>query len=549
MLLRYRDKEKYHITVYFTKSNTDEDAARLQQYVDDWVNVFGMKAGQAADRIHGDQIDILVDLTGHTANNRLDIMACRPAPIQVTWIGYPNTTGLDYIHYRVTDYVTDPVDTTQPFSEKLIRLPDNFLCFSPHPKTPDVNACPFDTNGWVTFGSFNSLGKVQDKCFQLWASVLQNIPESRICLKSNVAFSSPYISEIWYKKFEAKGIARERVLLIGYISGQDGHLSAYHHVDIALDAHPYGGTTTISEAMVMGAPVITLRAPRDKPLHAWNVGLGMNTTFDQVKDLIAETEEEFVEIAKRLAADKDRLRGFRANLRQDFLKSPLGDAPRYQRNAEEMYQTMWAQYCSGDWPPNDQYVIAQTKKEVNASAWLHYRLIPVKLRESSAKGVQISEFRFFDEEGTQISPATVENPGGNIEESLKRGETADKLIDGMASTKWLGYNHKPVIFAFCSPVVAVSYEWVTCGDAPERDMISWIIEGRKAETDPWTILHVVSNHATTTDRGTLVARFPLETETTERGRLSESLWKEHVLGGGGGLSFDTSLLADFFQSR
>lgn len=194
VLLKHRDKEKYHVTVYFCREREDEDAGRLGSYVDRWVNVYGLGAGQAAKLIHSDEIDILVELTGHTANNRskivavhmyffpflllfharcssdmwpvalvlrLDILACRPAPIQVTWIGYPNTTGLDYIHYRVTDALTDPVDTDQPFAEKLIRLPDNFLCFTPHPATPDVQPPPFEANGWVTFGSFNSLGKVQ----------------------------------------------------------------------------------------------------------------------------------------------------------------------------------------------------------------------------------------------------------------------------------------------------------------------------------------------------------------------------------------------------
>jgi len=183
--------------------------------------------------------------------------------------------------------------------------------------------------------------------------VLQNVPNSRICLKSNIAFSMPYICELWYEKFEAKGIARERVLLIGFMQGQDGHLGAYHQVDIALDAFPYGGTTTISEAMVMGVPVITLRAPRDKPLHAWNVGLGMNTTLG-LTDLIAETQDEYVEIAQKLAADKARLQHFRAHLRDEFLRSPLGDGPRYQRNVEDMYQTMWAEYCSENWPPNER---------------------------------------------------------------------------------------------------------------------------------------------------------------------------------------------------
>ena len=122
--------------------------------------------------------------------------------------------------------------------------------------------------------SADDVDSAQEPCLDLWARVLQSVPNSRICLKSNVSFSMPYICEQWYKKFEARGIARERILLIGFMPGQDGHLAAYHKVDIALDAFPYGGTTTISEAMLMGVPVITLRAPRSKPLHAWNVGLG-----------------------------------------------------------------------------------------------------------------------------------------------------------------------------------------------------------------------------------------------------------------------------------
>lgn len=269
----------------------------------------------------------------------------------MTWIGYPNTTGLDCIHYRVTDPVTDPVNTNQPFAEKLIRLPDCFLCFTPNCSTPDVKPPPFEDNGCVTFGSFNSLGKVQRECFDLWIRVLRAVPYSRIALKSNRAFSMPFIREYWHKKFEDQGITRDRVILIGFMPSQDEHLSAYHQVDIALDAFPYGGTTTISEAMYMGVPVVTLRAPIDRPLHSWNVGLGMNTTIG-LTDLIAETKEEYVQIAQELAASKDRLRDLRATLREKLISSPLGDGPRFQRNVEAMYRTMWSEFCNGDWPPN-----------------------------------------------------------------------------------------------------------------------------------------------------------------------------------------------------
>lgn len=346
------DRQRFYVVVYLNADHQPLAGCAADKF----VNIAKMETASVASLIQSDQIDILVDLAGHSAHNRLDVFACTPAPVQVTWVGYPNTTGLKTIKYRVTDALVDAPQTSQRFTEQLWRLPHSFLCFPTSrflrdPETPPLSDPPSLSNGHTTFGSFNTLAKVQGRCFDLWVRLLQEIPDARLCLKAGVSFSSSAVADEWYARFEAKGIARDRVTLLPKMMFRAGetnsHLATYAQVDIALDTFPYAGTTTTVEAALMGVPVITLQAPHEAPLHASNVGRGLNTTLG-LEDLVADSESKFVDIARQLAGDRERLVSLRRSLRDRVGKSALGDEDAYHKQVDDMFRQMWTRYCQGD---------------------------------------------------------------------------------------------------------------------------------------------------------------------------------------------------------
>ncbi len=195
--MAHANRNRIFVTCYSNVVRNDRKTEHLQKLSHSWRTVFGLGSKEVADLIRKDKIDILVELTGHTAGNRLDVMAHKPAPIQVTWIGYPNTTGLPTVDYRFTDDVVDPVDTKQEYIEELVRLPGPFLCYTPPSDAPDVSALPAATNGFITFGSFNNLAKVNDRVLQVWCTILKRVPDSRILIKCK-PFACPSIrKKVW----------------------------------------------------------------------------------------------------------------------------------------------------------------------------------------------------------------------------------------------------------------------------------------------------------------------------------------------------------------
>lgn len=344
VLLAKHSSDKITVYTYANVARPDAKTARLSQYPnvkERWRNIWGASAVAVANMILDDEIDILVDCTGHTAANRLDVFALSPAPVQVTWIGYPNSTGLDTIHYRVTDPRADPVDTTQRFVEKLWRLPESFLCYTPSADAPEVCAIPpcMNSGGIVTFGSFNVLAKTQQRTINLWAAILKRLPGSRLLLKSK-ALGAPSGRRRIEGLFEAAGVSADRLDLVALIPSTVMHLQHYSHIDIALDPFPYAGTTTTCEAVYMGVPVVTLGVGAQHGDHANNVGVSLLTSIGH-QDLIAYSEQDYLDIAVRLASNPNQLADMRRKLRSQMMASALGDAARYVANAEAMLFGMW----------------------------------------------------------------------------------------------------------------------------------------------------------------------------------------------------------------
>ncbi len=332
------------VFAYANVARQDAKTERLRNYPcvkNRWRNIWGKTSVEVAEMILADEIDILVELAGHTANNRMDVMALRLAPIQVTWIGYPNTTGLPSIHYRVVDGQVDPVDTTQKFSEKLWRLPETFLCYTPATDAPGTTSPPPSelSGGIITFGSFNVLAKLQPRTIKVWAKILNRVPDSRLLIKAK-PLGSKKAKERLEAQFKTYGIGAGRLDLVPLIPANASHLQAYANMDVGLDPFPYAGTTATCEALYMGVPVVTMGVKPENGDHAMNVGATLLTTIGH-SELIAYTEDEYVDKAVELAMNTDRLKKVRANLRKDMMESALGQGERYVKHVEEMYCDMW----------------------------------------------------------------------------------------------------------------------------------------------------------------------------------------------------------------
>jgi len=331
--LRYHDPAYVSVTCYSDVAMEDEKTRLFRSFVPRWRNTLGLSDEEVARLIHDDGIDILVELTGHTGSNRLPALARRPAPVIVTWIGYPHTTGLSRVDYRISDEHADPSDLPGLTTEKLVYLPECFLCYTPPDNAPQVSLRPAqEAYGCITFGCFNNLAKVSTLTVRLWSSLLREVPDARLFLKSK-ALRCPHVQEKLRKSFAAYGIEACRLDLSGLQPQTGNHLQMYGLVDVALDTVPYAGTTTTCEALYMGIPVVTLRG---RGIHAQNVGVSLLTAV-QLGDLVADTEEDFVQKATSLARNPTRLAALRAGLRTRMLRSVLCDGPRHAARLERLY--------------------------------------------------------------------------------------------------------------------------------------------------------------------------------------------------------------------
>jgi predicted O-linked N-acetylglucosamine transferase (SPINDLY family) len=303
---------------------------------DGWRDIHASSDEEAARLIRQDRIDILVDLAGHTGGGRPLLFARKPAPVQATWLGYPDTTGLAQMDYRITDADADPEGEADAIcSEKLVRLATGFLCYAPHADSPPVGKPPALDSGKITFGCFNNLAKVTPEMIGLWSRILEQLPQARIVVKA-LALDSEEARRPLRSHLASAGIAADRIVLHGAEATARGHLERYNEVDIALDTYPYNGTTTTCDAMWMGVPVISLAGRT----HVSRVGASILARVG-LADLVAATAEEFVCKAIALARDPRRLRELRDGMRERMRASALLDAAGFARGMEAAYRQMW----------------------------------------------------------------------------------------------------------------------------------------------------------------------------------------------------------------
>lgn len=334
-VMRCHDRSRFELFCYANQSVSDAITERLQTFCTGWRCISGMTDRAVADLIAIDGIDILVELSGHTSGNRLGVCALHPAPVQVSWIGYPNTTGLPQIDYYLTDAWCDPPGMTEDlYSEQLHRLPRVFCCYQPPDGFPPVAPPPVLDSGTVTFGSFNRMVKINDELVSLWARILAEVPGSRLLVKGAIIHGDDDRAEL-SRFFEERGIPEGRVILHGVTSTIQEHLALYARVDIALDTFPYHGTTTTCEALWMGVPVVTLAGRT----HASRVGVSLLHSSG-LPELVAKTPEQYVSTAVALANNRQRLTELRNNLRPMMQASALMDAEGVTRDVEAAYMTM-----------------------------------------------------------------------------------------------------------------------------------------------------------------------------------------------------------------
>lgn len=340
-VLAAHDKDEFDIFLYNAFPNCDAITEEFAGYVDCYRDISLKPDEKVESLIRKDGIDILVDLAGHTGFNRLMLFARRPAPVQISWLGYFNTTGMAAMDYFISDAITSPATDDPCFVEKIIRLPDIRFCYEPLSYAPDVAPLPSEKNNYVTFGSFNAIHKMIPEVLELWAHVVQAVPNSRLLLKSK-SFRDEEIKSDFQKRFAALGIAKER-LELRPSSPHHEMLAEYGDMDISLDTFPYNGGATTCEAIWMGVPVITLKGstPIGRQTAAY-----LNT-FGHT-EWIATTPDEYVKIARLVASDPAKLARIRAGLRAEMATSPLCDRYAFTRDLESLYRNVWEKWCADE---------------------------------------------------------------------------------------------------------------------------------------------------------------------------------------------------------
>jgi len=338
VLLRF-DHKRFEICVYHTGTMHDEYTRQAKASADRWLEAAAMDDSALQQAIVNDEVDILIDLAGHTSTHRLGVFAMRAAPVQATFLGYPHSTGLSTIDWLIGDATVTPKEHGHLFSEGIAQLPGSVFCWATVDQYPLPKARPLEAP--VVFGSFNNAMKLSPKTIALWAKVLQTVSDSRLLLKAP-SLRDEAVQMRFTDLFAAQGIARDRLEFRGP-SGLADMMQEYGDIDIALDPTPYNGGTTTLQALWMGVPVVALAGGN----FVSRMGASFMNTLGQ-PDWVADNEEEYVEVAKRLAGECGSIRDSRSQLRDKMAASPLCDIKTYVANFEALLSRMWVAYCKGE---------------------------------------------------------------------------------------------------------------------------------------------------------------------------------------------------------
>jgi predicted O-linked N-acetylglucosamine transferase (SPINDLY family) len=337
-ILEHHDRERFHVTCYSqTTEPPDAVTQRLRSRCAAWREVAAMSDQQLAEQIRADGVDVLVDLAGHLGHNRLRAFALRPAPVQVTYLGYQTTTGLSAIDYRLTDAHADPTGMTESqYVERLARLPESFFCYRPADDAPPVVPPPARQNGHVSFGFLNHLAKLSEPMVQAVAQILARLPNSRFLILTHGA--DPFHAAT-RARFAAHGAEPARIQFLQR-GPRRQYLQHYASIDIALDPFPFCGHTTTCDGLWQGVPAVTLAGAN----YAGRMGVSVLTNLDQ-HQWIAPTSEEYVDTSLRFAADLSALADLRASLRDRMSDASILNGARFTRHLEDTYRFMWRRWC------------------------------------------------------------------------------------------------------------------------------------------------------------------------------------------------------------
>ena len=333
-VLAAHDRSLLEIFCYADTARPDSVTRRLQSTVEHWRPITGQSTAQVVAKIKQDRIDVLIDLAGHTAENRLPVFAAAPAPVQATYLGYPNTTGLPTMDYRITDAVCDPPADENFGTEKLLRIPGGMWAYKPPTDAPPVGPPPVVRNGYVTFGSFNNLPKLTPVVLGRWGEILKRIPSARLVLKS-LGFAGTWGREYTLSHLTQTGIDPARITLLAWTPTTIEHLNLYDTIDVALDPFPYNGTTTTCETLWTGVPVVTLAGSTT----AGRVGASLLGQLG-MGDWVADDQEKYVDRAVAAASDVPKLISLRRGLRKTISDATLTDGRRVAGALEEFYKEM-----------------------------------------------------------------------------------------------------------------------------------------------------------------------------------------------------------------
>lgn len=340
-LLEASDSRDVEYLAFSMNKHNDGVTDRLMQLMPGWYDLLSLDAAGAVASAREAKVDVLIDLSGFTYGSRLDMFALRAAPVQCTWLGYSGTTGVPAMDYIIADRHVAPPGSDGEFSERVWRLPDSYLCFG-RPDWPTSASLPALRNGYVTFGSFNNIGKLGDRTIACWVDLLQAVPRSRLLIKSSRGGVENRLTQL-ADRFTSAGIAADRLRFVDRVADRQAHIALYGEVDIGLDPFPYNGTTTTCEALWSGVPVLTKRGDS----FVSRVGESLLATAG-LANWIAEDDDDYVRRAVAFAADLQMLETLRSSLHQQMVASPLGDADRFARNFEAALRSMWHAWCDAN---------------------------------------------------------------------------------------------------------------------------------------------------------------------------------------------------------